>query len=750
MDQNTARFINNAKSLAELAQIEENAQRKNALTPEIMEAISRRASDFGRLLIEEKTGLDLSILSPAEEKIVQAISQYISLKKLSGTNANRTLDQIRNRGLLDSAEISVAKSKPTIGYEELAKVGLSNISYEQIIIDHPDEFSSRALWFARRTLGQPNETEKPPAKLITPVQKRTEILLGWLQERSIAGGGNILPFSNAEAASILGMEDMQVYGRAFGNIQSRIDYACYSLGLPPLGLTADTQFSKAWNQGDRDWAFPMAEMKLAAQSRVWKRSDFEKILRKTEDLPGQAHISWQKDLAEKEGQIKVWAFGLKKYEDNEPELQEEEVRQRNPDWSYDELILALDLYIRYNSKPPQEEIAELSVLLRSMAIAHGLRISPTYRNKNGVGMKISNFMRLDPQYTSEGKVGLAQGSISEEKVWNEFYHDPKKLAEAAKNIRFVNQGFSDFDQEEFDQEETPYWVFVCNPKKWAIDKFLESGVRRDSWGVRASDIDKFSSGQLAIIRVGNDTRTLDELGGRPKLEAGIYAVCEVESEPYDGTGATDEYWTPGEQHEPGKPTVKIRYLKSYESNPLTIERLKQVAPNLSPLLLNGHQASSFPISAKDFHQVISLLGDNLEDILDAEEAAINSDTLAEMDKKYKGASPEVKERLSRTIERGPIGKEVKRANDYKCQLCQALGFEPLGFKKSNGEHYVEAHHVIAVSKREAGSLSASNIMTLCANHHRQVHYGDVNITILESTFEVNIGERSVSIKRYKS
>jgi len=31
----------------------------------------------------------------------------------------------------------------------------------------------------------------------------------------------------------------------------------------------------------------------------------------------------------------------------------------------------------------------------------------------------------------------------------------------------------------------PYRVFVCNRKKWAIDRFLDRGTEHDSWGVRA-------------------------------------------------------------------------------------------------------------------------------------------------------------------------------------------------------------------------------------------------------------------------
>ena len=86
------------------------------------------------------------------------------MKKREGSNANRTLSQIAEHGLLGAAERSVAKSSPTIGYQALADADHSELTYEQIVIDHPDEFSPRAVWFSRRALGLENSTEKPPAR----------------------------------------------------------------------------------------------------------------------------------------------------------------------------------------------------------------------------------------------------------------------------------------------------------------------------------------------------------------------------------------------------------------------------------------------------------------------------------------------------------------------------------------------------------------------------------------------------------
>lgn len=296
--------------------------------------------------------------------------------------------------------------------------------------------------------------------------------------------------------------------------------------------------------------------------------------------------------------------------------------------------------------------------------------------------------------------------------------------------------------------EAPYWVFVCNPKKWAIDRFLDRAVEHDTWGVRPSDRDRFAPGQLGIIRVGVDRRTVAERDGSAPLEPGIYALCEVESEAFDGTGAGDDFWAPGQARAPGWPTIKLRYLRNFLNNPLTIERLRAEQPHISELLLNGFQAASCPISAADFREVLSLLGEELDDLPSPTTPAdITPDTLAELEKKYLHASPEVKERLSKTVERGPIGRLVKKATGFKCQLCDGLGLNPIGFLKKNGEPYVEAHHVMPVSKKEIGSLSASNVMTLCANHHREIHYDAIDVVINAATFDLTIGGATVTIPR---
>lgn len=743
MDERLAKTISGLVDFDAVKSFETNARKINRCDDEVVAALKERSNQLGRALVAEKTGLDLSDLSPAEEKIVQAAAEYAAIKKRDGRNTQRTFNQLASRGLLDSAEASVAKPKPTQGFQTLADENLSALSYEQIIVDYPDEFSARALWYARRTLNLPNDSQNPPAKTTTPIQTRTEELLRWLKALSSNNGGYFPPYANGDAAAAIGMGEMLRHGRAYGNIVSRLDFACYKAGLPPLGLTAETPFAKAWGRRDRDWAYPIPAMQAAARAHSWTDKDYARVLQITEGLAGQAYLIWRE---EPENAVRLWAFGLNS--DGQIPLaedgaDEESLGKKNKPWTRDELIIALDLYLRSRNSPfskGSSEVAEVSAFLNQLAAKDGKPGNNTYRNINGVYMKMMNFRRLDPDFTSEGKVGLTRGNRLEEVVWKEFADDPPLLALAVTAIRAGHEAPQTLDQ--------PYWVFVCNPKKWAVDRFFDRNIEFDSWGVRPADKERFATGQLGIVRVGVDKRNATERGGRPPLDAGIYAICEVVSSSFPGTGANDEFWGVGEGREPGWPTVKIRYMHIDRENPLTIETLKEKGPELSSLLLNGFQGATFPISGADFRHVADLLNYDLDDMPPiTAESDTTGEKLASLEKQFLKASPEIKERVSRTIERGPVGHAVKKALGFKCQLCYAMGLHPLGFAKKNGEFYVEAHHVMPVAALQLGSLAASNIMVLCANHHRQIHYGRVQVLIAAGTFNVILDGTEYRIAR---
>lgn len=133
---------------------------------------------------------------------------------------------------------------------------------------------------------------------------------------------------------------------------------------------------------------------------------------------------------------------------------DDEAEGRNPTWSRDELILALDFYMAHRPNFPgkeSDEISELSSDISSVGKLLGLSGSDKFRNPNGVYMKLMNFRRFDPDYTAEGKVGLERGGKGDEEVWNEFAGDPDRLSHTDNIIR---QRLQNVDaQEQFAEEE---------------------------------------------------------------------------------------------------------------------------------------------------------------------------------------------------------------------------------------------------------------------------------------------------------
>ena len=107
---------------------------------------------------------------------------------------------------------------------------------------------------------------------------------------------------------------------------------------------------------------------------------------------------------------------------------------KNPKWNYAELVLALELYMLHRPNPPGKnyrDVKILSNLLRLNALSDEIYLNKTFRNTNGVAMKLQNFRRFDEMF--KGK-GLRQGGGLERDIWDR-YQNLKKLQKASDLIR---------------------------------------------------------------------------------------------------------------------------------------------------------------------------------------------------------------------------------------------------------------------------------------------------------------------------
>jgi 5-methylcytosine-specific restriction protein A len=110
---------------------------------------------------------------------------------------------------------------------------------------------------------------------------------------------------------------------------------------------------------------------------------------------------------------------------------------RNPKWHRDEIILALDLYFDKELGPVEAnnpKIIALSELLNMLPIYDYKPNQQTFRNPNGVSLKLSNFKALDPLY--QGK-GMQSYSKLDKEVFEEFSSNIQQLHQIAIEIKQI-------------------------------------------------------------------------------------------------------------------------------------------------------------------------------------------------------------------------------------------------------------------------------------------------------------------------
>ncbi len=127
---------------------------------------------------------------------------------------------------------------------------------------------------------------------------------------------------------------------------------------------------------------------------------------------------------------------------------------RNPKWHRDEIILALDLYFdkdRGTISNTNAKIIELSKILNLLPIFEDKPDEVKFRNENGVCLKLSNFLAIDPNYAGKGMTG---GSKLDEELFFEYkdkLHELNNIATEIKKITTDSNLINDIKKIEDDE-----------------------------------------------------------------------------------------------------------------------------------------------------------------------------------------------------------------------------------------------------------------------------------------------------------
>jgi len=114
----------------------------------------------------------------------------------------------------------------------------------------------------------------------------------------------------------------------------------------------------------------------------------------------------------------------------------------NPAWTFDETILALELYFKFQEKNPNRndpDVIQLSKLLNKLPI-HSIELrKKSFRNPDGVAFKIQNLRSV-----ATGK-GLSNTSKTDKYIWESFGNKPDLVALLSQQIRDGISEFSEYD-----------------------------------------------------------------------------------------------------------------------------------------------------------------------------------------------------------------------------------------------------------------------------------------------------------------
>ena len=92
-------------------------------------------------------------------------------------------------------------------------------------------------------------------------------------------------------------------------------------------------------------------------------------------------------------------------------------------WTRDELILALNLYLKLPFGKLDARTLEVKLLAQLIG-----------RNANAVSMRLNNFAHVEPYHQQRGVVGLSGGKKQVEPIWNEFINNKDELLFESERI----------------------------------------------------------------------------------------------------------------------------------------------------------------------------------------------------------------------------------------------------------------------------------------------------------------------------
>lgn len=133
MDERVARL----KTPEDCEQFALNVQAK---LPDLAQAARRRAVELRASAHGAETAAEREALAA-----VYAYERVLSKKNGKKVRASRTWQMIERHGIIEAVERAVKRPADPAGYTALAEMGMQDLSFESVVVRHPDAFSPEAV-----------------------------------------------------------------------------------------------------------------------------------------------------------------------------------------------------------------------------------------------------------------------------------------------------------------------------------------------------------------------------------------------------------------------------------------------------------------------------------------------------------------------------------------------------------------------------------------------------------------------------
>ena len=136
--------IQKLKTPEECMQVATNVRDRN---PDLARDARRRAVELRAASHGVKSTVELELL-----KVTYAYEEVLSEKNKRRTRAARTWQMIDRYGIIAAAERAVNRKIEATGYKVLVAMGLHDLTFEAVIVRHPDKFSQEVVARAKERL----------------------------------------------------------------------------------------------------------------------------------------------------------------------------------------------------------------------------------------------------------------------------------------------------------------------------------------------------------------------------------------------------------------------------------------------------------------------------------------------------------------------------------------------------------------------------------------------------------------------